>query len=291
MEDFFDLRSIYSDNVKKLLKKRIVFGEERETKSYFERIAKQTDGRIPKKIGDMLISENNNPDYAILLHRTSNIDKETVFKNGLIIAGGNDIKYTMSGYDGKKISNFNLMLGIRDGCEYKTGGFYGARCLIMKIPITALEYKKGISKPILRQTNNVAEQSGGLAVVKDKYQTVLLPEYILGSIEYDNDKISKFVKNPNYKEVHEYINDGLICTEQLINSYLKQKNIKINKETEKKANETIKVENSEYMKNNRFNQNNKGNNNFWSVKKTQLKDYSKNDIKCKNQNKEDDISR
>lgn len=223
MREYFDIRSIYPEKVQNILKKRVVFGEERETKRYFESIAKDTDGKIPKEIGEMLVAENNNPDYAILLHRTSNVDKDTFFQNGLIIAGGNDITYTMSGYDEGKISNFNLIMGIRDGSGYKAGGFYGSRCLIMKVPITALEYKEGVSKPILIQTNNVAEQSGGMAVLKDKYQTVLPPEYILGSIEYKDDVISEFVKNPNYKDEHDSPNDQLVYTSQLIDSYSSQK--------------------------------------------------------------------
>ena len=253
MGEYFDLRTTYPEDLQKKLRKKILFGEDYETKRYFDNIAKQTDGEIPKDIGEILVRENNNPDYAILIHRTSNIDKETIFENGLTIACGNDICYTTSGYDRynrKKDSDFNLILGIRDACGYKSGGLYGSRCLIMKVPITALEYKEGISKPILKQTNNIAEQSGGMAVVDGKYQTVLLPEYVLGSIEYEDDKITEFVRNPNYKDQHNYQNDGLVCTEQLISSYLDQKGIKSNRDSERNANETIKIENSEYMKKN-----------------------------------------
>lgn len=225
MSDYFDLRTVYPEELKKKLKKKFLIGDELETKRYFESIAKQTDGKIPKEIGEMLIAENNNPDYAILIHRTSNVDKDTIFQNGLRIAGGNDINYTMSGYDEGKMSNFNMILGIRDGSGYKAGGFYGPRCLVMKIPISALEYKEGESKPILKKSEMLAEQSGGMAVVKDHYQTTLLPEYVLGSIEYEGDKVKEFVRNPNYKDEHTHSNEGLVYTSQLMNSYSKQKEI------------------------------------------------------------------
>ena len=272
MEEYFDIRTLLRGDVQQILQKddSQLNEDELYRKEFFGGIAEETDGKIPKDIAEMLIKENNDPDYAILIHRTSRAKKEDIFENGLIIAGGNDISYTMSGYDEKKQDNFHLMLGIRDAAGYKSDWGQGSRCLVMKVPISALEYQEGVSKPILFETDMTAEQSGGMAVVKGKYQTVLLPEYVLGSIEFDeNKKMQEFVTNPNYTDVHDYKNDGLVCTEQLISSYLKHKEIERNDSSKQIANEEIIKENTDYMQHPE---------NYTKRTETELKEYSKKNM-------------
>ena len=191
----------------------------------------------------MLVKENSNPDYTILIHRTSKATKEDFFKNGLFIAGGNDLEYTTSRYDG---NNMTMLINIRDTAayknEYSTDG--SSRCVIMKIPNTALQYVKGKTKPILYQTDNIAEQSGGMLQMKGQYQTVLLPEYILGTVEFEHGKMTEFAKNPNYTDLHNYKNDGLVCPQETIDSYREQKGVE---KEDILINKMIAEENDKYM--------------------------------------------
>ncbi len=166
------------------------------------------------------MKENNDPDYTILIHRTSKRKREACFEQGLPIAEGNDLDYTTNRYE----DDMSLLINVRDAAGYKSGWSQDddARCVIMKRPNTSLEYIQGKTKPILYQTDMEAEQSGGVVARKGRYQTVLLPEYILGTVEFEHGKMTEFVSNPNYTQIHDYKNDGLVCPEETIKSYKKQ---------------------------------------------------------------------
>lgn len=222
MMEYFDLRTVLKPNIQEILKadRRKLSEEDLARRDFFEPICQQIDGKIPKEIGEMLVRENNNPDYTILIHRTSQRTKEEFFKEGLPIAGGNDLGYTTDRYD----NNMELLVNVRSAYAYK-GGYdkdNRSRCVIMKIPNTALKYTEGKTKPILFQTDDIAEQGGGTGVIDGVYQTVLLPEYILGTVEFEEDKIIGFEKNPSYTEVHNYKNNGLVCPSETISSYREQ---------------------------------------------------------------------
>ncbi|MBR1539719.1 MAG: hypothetical protein IJ629_00790 [Clostridia bacterium] len=186
---------------------------------FFQSIKRDLTNRIPKDIGEMLIRENNDPEHILIYHRTSRVPAKTIFQNGLLIAGGNNIEYTTS----RDPNNIGLFVNINGAAGYKSDGGYGSRVILMRIPKSAIEYEPGISKPILMKTDDVAEQGGGMAIVAGKTQTYLLPEYIIGSLEYEDGKIAGYIENPNYREVHDYQNNGLTCTEELIYSFIEQK--------------------------------------------------------------------
>lgn len=259
--EYFDLRTLLDNNVKYLLNMNIanLNEDDKFKRNFFESICENTDKRLPKEIGDMLVKENNDPNYTILIHRTSRAMKEDLFKNGLIITGGNNLDYTTSRYD----ENITLVVSVINAYGYKNVYNNNARCVIIKIPNTALEYTDGKTKPILYKTNNIAEQGGGMAVVDGEYQTVLLPEYILGTVEFQQGKITEFVKNPNYTEIHDYKNDGLVCPQETLDSYRKQhmntekiylhstdisEYIKKLREENKVINDIICTQNTNYMK-------------------------------------------
>ena len=119
-----------------------------------------------------------------------------------------------------------------------------------EIPNTALSYETGKTKPILIKTDDRAEQSGGMIVLNnDTCQTFLLPEYILGSLEFnENKEISEFISNPNYREIHDYKNDGLACPSEVIYDYIKQ-HPEIGYDKKDMVNDIICKENTEYENN------------------------------------------
>lgn len=264
--EYFDIRETFSENEKKSLSankeelSKIDLIDREMAESYCERLFQ----RIPKEIGEMLLREKNNPDYVLLYHRTCEVSPQTVFQEGLLCRDGNEIFSTMDGYDSdvpeewRVIGDTEFLDGIFRELPHKPKA---ERCLIMKIPKTALEYVPGESKPILLETDQIAMKDVGIQ--KNKRQTILLPEYVLGSLEFDENKdkkISEFVSNPNYKEIHNHRNDGLVCTSCLIQDYIKQNNIRDNDKTskisrlkdwdkkEKLADSIICKENDRYMK-------------------------------------------
>jgi hypothetical protein len=174
--------------------------------------------RIPKSIGDRIVIENSNPDYEILIHRTITEDVQNIFKNGLYINGGDDLEYTTSRYK----SNWELLQQISWGWAYKNSlnDPVSSRVIIAKIPKSALKYEPGKSKPILFVDNNGIAQVGNEGGFDTSCKpTILLPEYILGSIEFDKKNIKEFKKNPNYTNNHNYKNNGLTFPSELIDDY------------------------------------------------------------------------
>lgn len=246
--EYFDVKTVLGDKINKILKQQnsnLLSDNDKHLKEVFEDICEEMDGKIPKEIGEMLIKENNNPDYTILIHRTSRTSKEEFFNNGLVIAGGNDLDYTTNRYK----NDLSLLINVANASKYKSNNYNTGRCIIMKIPNTSLNYEKGKTKPILFQTDNIAEQSGGMVVLNDgTRQTILLPEYILGSIEFnEKNEISHFASNPNYTNIHDYKNNGLVCPKETIYSYINQNEDKKENLNHKDINEIICKENTDYM--------------------------------------------
>ena len=202
--EYFDPKSLMTD-------KMIESGD-------FQDIIEDLTDIIPLDIAETLMKEQCDPDNVLLIHRTSRATAKMIFENGLVVAGGNDLNYTTS----RCASKLSLMINIAGASGYKNPDGRPSRVIVIKLPKTAIRYEPGLTKPILQITNNTAEQSGGFMVVKGKYQTKLLPEYILGSIEYRNNEIVEYVRNPGYKSIHNHSNDGLICTEEAILSYIYQ---------------------------------------------------------------------
>lgn len=245
--EYFDVKNLLSDEIRKKMTKRVVLTQkDREVINFYEEICAELENKIPKEIGEMLVKENNNPDYTLLIHRTSRAKKEEFFKNGLRLGSGNDLEYTTSRYE----NNLTLFINIASAHAYKSNSLDNGRCILIKIPNTALNYEKGKTKPILIKTDDMAEQSGGMIILNnDTRQTFLLPEYILGSLEFNNDKeISEFISNPNYREIHDYKNDGLACPSEVIYEYIKQ-NPEVGYDKKDMVNDIICRENTEYENN------------------------------------------
>ena len=206
MEEFFDMRELFPKG-------------KRKKDDIFERIAQETDGKIPEDIGTMIFRENRDQNYVIRIHRCLAEQRDEILKKGLRIKGGTDLDYTTSDYTG---SDITLMISIRDAHAYKNPMGEDAICVITKIPKEYLEYEKGITKPILFPTEDAAEQSGGFVTLENKVQTILLPEFILGAIEYSGGKITGFTPNERYKNEHDYLGDGLVFPDSVIYDYYRK---------------------------------------------------------------------
>lgn len=247
--EYFDLRSIY--NKEKLTP---------EQEMWYESISKSIDGKISKELAEKLIKENSDPNYTILIHRTSQVNAETVFHNGVYVTGGNNLSSVTDRYE----NNIDLISNVVNAASYKSQS-NKAICVIMKVPNTALNYVPGKTKPILMELDYMAEDGG--IILSDEHQTTLLPEYILGAIEYEDKKIIGFKENENYRDIHDYQNDGLVFPRETIEDYKQKNNIyaKSNsifdivneitspeyKEQEKEIMETISRENKEYEQKNK----------------------------------------
>lgn len=205
--EYFNMRDLFPKSKLK---------ENAEAAEIFEVIAQETDGKIPKDIAEMLLRENRDPNYIIRIHRCLADKKEEIFTDGLRIKGGTNLDYTTSDYTG---SDMTLMISVRDAHAYKNPRDEDALCVITKIPKSYLEYQKGITKPILFPTQDAAEQSGGFITMQNGVQTILLPEFVLGAVEFSNGRITGFASNEKYKNEHDYLGDGLVFPDSVISDY------------------------------------------------------------------------
>lgn len=181
-------------------------------KHTYQNFCKYVNNKVPKSIAETLMQEFEDPNYVLFVHKTGKVSKEELFKNGLKIFSGNNLEKTATLYSSNSLEHkTQFFTDIVTAQEYKNS----KRAIILKIPVTSFfDYEPGKSKLILRNTDEPAEDSG--AMIRGETQKILLPEYILGSVELENGKINSFKKNPNYKEIHNHSNDGLVCTSGLI---------------------------------------------------------------------------
>lgn len=183
---------------------------------FFDDVIEDLDGRIPKDIADMLLAENNNPDYELRIHRCLADKKEGIFNKGLYIKGGDALYYTTSEYSQ---SDMTLLLEVNRAHGYKNPRGEDALCVLAKIPKDYLTYKEGKTKPILIPTDRAAEQGGGAVTVQNETQTILMPEFILGAIKFSDGKIVGYEPNERYRDEHDYDCTGLRCESSAIQSY------------------------------------------------------------------------
>lgn len=169
-------------------------------------------GYISESLGNELATLFND-DYEIGIHRTgySIVNNEylaDVFTNGLINNGDAMQGVMRSNPDEsmniEKTVSFmsNIMLlvwQLKIAYSYKAsqGSF------IIKIPKSYLGEKDGEIKPIYFKEN--------------EYVRRLLPEFIYGYIPCDGKgNVGEIIKNPNYKDVHDYENDGLLYEQEAL---------------------------------------------------------------------------
>lgn len=183
---------------------------------FFDGVIEDLDGRIPKDIADMLLAENNNPDYELRIHRCLADKKEGIFNKGLYLKSGNALDYTTSEYSK---SDLTLLIEVNRAHGYKNPMGEDALCVLAKIPRDYLTYKEGKTKPILIPTDQPAEQGGGEAIVQNETQTILMPEFILGAIKFSEGKIVGYESNERYRDEHDYDCTGLRCESSAIHSY------------------------------------------------------------------------
>lgn len=189
-----------------------------------KKLAKEYDeiGYISMKLGKEL-EELWDDDYFIGIHRTgySSADEiiKDVFQNGLINNGDGmlgivyedpdkmiEIEKTVSECTDLKF----LVAQLKTAHGYKNseGSF------VVKIPKSYLGRKEGEIKPIYFKEN--------------EYIKRLLPEYIYGYVPcYENGEnldLGEMIKNPNYKDNHDYDNEGLLYESDAL---FKMKNEKI----------------------------------------------------------------
>lgn len=189
---------------------------------FFDGVIEDLDRRIPKDIADMLLAENNNPDYELRIHRCLADKKEGIFNKGLYLKSGNALDYTTSEYSK---SDLTLLIEVNRAHGYKNPMGEDALCVLAKIPRDYLTYKEGKTKPILIPTDQPAEQGGGEAIVQNETQTILMPEFILGAIQFSEGKIVGYEPNERYRDEHDYDCTGLRCESSAIYDYCYKKNL------------------------------------------------------------------
>lgn len=192
MEDF-NILSIISEQDKKIIK-------ENPEDPVAQMIA-DMEGKIPKKIGERIVKEykDKNQAYQIGIARTKGDFAKDVFENGYKIFGGEDTSFGISYYD----NSYNEILYILHQLV-ATPYYKGSdKAILFKIPKESINYyEEGKSKPILIPDTETNEFGNGCVRI--------LPEYILGYMSVDKDRIQELVENPNYKDEHDYLHDGLI---------------------------------------------------------------------------------
>lgn len=175
----------------------------RKTHPYIYNLAKQYDeyGFMSKKLGNELNSLFEEG-YKVGIHRTGHtkVGPETLedfFHNGLINNG--DVMVGSVDNDGwidstDTISFFNDFLTMYGQIKFASGYKHSQGVFVVKIPTAYLERTDEKAKPIYFMGN----------------EPRLLPEYIYGYIPVDKDgKCGDIIRNPLYKNIHFYEDDGL----------------------------------------------------------------------------------
>lgn len=164
-------------------------------------LAKQYDnyGYMSEELGRELETLFEDEDYILGIHRTgytqmtneliNKIFNEGLINNGHVMQGGmdgmTDINKTVSLYQ-----SFTLFTGqLKAASGYKNS----QGCFIIKIPKSYVGYKNGEIKPIYYKTDVMN----------------LLPEFIYGYVPVKDNKLENIIRNPNYKNIHNYDNKNL----------------------------------------------------------------------------------
>ena len=141
-------------------------------------------------------------DYEISIHRTGytkvtpNLIQE-IFDNGLI-NNGDAMQGVRNSFVSERtktltpLKDFMLLVGqIKAACNYKNS----EGVFLVKIPKSYLGLKDGEIMPIWYYDGN--------------YQR-LLPEFIYGYIPVKNEVVGDIIRNNNYKDYHDYEQEGLL---------------------------------------------------------------------------------
>ena len=159
-------------------------------------------GYMPYEVGmelDKIINDPNS-EYIIGIHCTRNpnegmidkIFKEGLINNGHLASGASDGFTSIS----STVAMFrSLPNSFIEAIKYIKYGRYGfGDRIIFKIPKSYLGESKGEVKPIFYENDGIMR---------------ILPEFILGSLTVDeNQVVSNFKYNPNYKDTHENLPTG-----------------------------------------------------------------------------------
>lgn len=170
---------------------------------YIVDLAKDYDSRgyMSLELGKELDDLYKADDYIIGIHRTGYTDitnntlndifNKGLINNGHIMSGGNsgttDIEKTVT-----LIYDITVLSGqLKAASGYKNS----QGCILVKIPKSYLGKKEGEVKPIYYNDGSLMR---------------LLPEYIYGYIPVSDNRVGDIVHNKNYKDIHNYNNEGLV---------------------------------------------------------------------------------
>lgn len=154
-------------------------------------------GFVPYNVGKELEETCDFDNNFIGIHRTGYSNAEyiidDVFNRGLINNGdvmqGGISSYVDIGKTVSQATDMTFLVGmLKTACNYKMS--QGA--FLIKIP---KDYVFHGEKPIYSKENDIMR---------------LLPEFVYGYISVDeNNTVGEIVKNPNYKDEHDYQDEGL----------------------------------------------------------------------------------
>ena len=176
--------------------------------------------RIPKELGERIVKEfqDKNNSYQLGIARTRGNFVQDVFKNGYKIFGNNESSFGISYYDNGYNELFHILHQIVAAPYYKSSD----KVYIFKIPKESINYyEEGKSLPILFPVQEQNEL--GFNAVR------VLPEYILGYVPVSKENIGTLIENPNYRNKHNYLTDGLLYDSRVEyskkNPFIKQTNV------------------------------------------------------------------
>lgn len=190
-----------------------IFSREQLKNKYIKGLAKNLKNQIPKNVGERIKQEfeDGGHSYQIGIARARKEVSDNIFKNGYKVFGDKDTSFGVSYYDTAFNELYHLLREYVAAPSYKMSN----ALYIFKIPKESiLYYKEGASKPILEPTRESNELS------KKCYR--ILPEYILGYFPLDGDE-KDLIENPNYRQTHNYSQEGLEFEQSVINDRNRQK--------------------------------------------------------------------